>query len=61
MERKTGRLYPSAPLEEVDLEKRLEKKLNDVISFNKHISNIKGMITYFNDKCNKSKKNYKKY
>ena len=55
-------MYPSAPLlENIDLEKRLEKKLNDVNSFNNHINNIKGMITYFKDKNNKSKKKYKNY
>ena len=43
------------------MEKRLEKKINDVNSFNNHISNIKEMITYFKDKNNKSKKNYKNY
>ena len=62
METKTERLYPSAPLlENIDLEKRLEKKKNDVNSFNNHISNIKEMITYFKDKNNKSKKKYKNY
>ena len=62
METKTERLYPSAPLlENIDLEKRLEKKINDVNSFNNHISNIKEMITYFKDKNNKSKKKYKNY
>ena len=62
MEAKTDRLYPSAPLSEnIDLEKRLEKKLNDVNSFNNHIINIKEMITYFKDKNHKSKKKYKKY
>ena len=62
MEVKTDKLYPSAPLlENIDLEKRLEKKINDVNSFNNHISNIKEMITYFKDKNNKSKKRYKKY
>ena len=62
METKTERLYPSAPLiENIDLEKRLEKKINDVNSFNNHINNIKEMITYFKDKNNKSKKRYKKY
>ena len=61
MEAKTDRLYPSAPLEKIDLEQRLEKKLNDVNSFNNHINNIKEMITYFKDKNNKSKKKYKKY
>ena len=32
MEAKTDKLYPSAPLlENIDLEKRLEKKINDVL------------------------------
>ena len=62
METKTERLYPSAPLlENFGLEKRLEKKINDVNSFNNHINNIKEMITYFRDKNNKSKKRYKNY
>ena len=62
MEQKCDRLYPSAPiLENIDLEKRLEKKINDVNSFNNHINNIKEMITYFKDKNNKSKKRYKNY
>ena len=62
MEAKTDKLYPSAPLlENIDLEKRLEKKINDVNNFNNHISNIKEMITYFKDKNNKSKKKYKNY
>ena len=62
MEQKCDELYPSAPLlENIDLEKRLEKKINDVNSFNNHINNIKEMITYFNDKNYKSKKKYKNY
>ena len=62
METKTERFYPSAPLlENIDLEKRLEKKINDVNNFNNHINNIKEMITYFKDKNNKSKKKYKNY
>ena len=61
MDQKTDRLYPSAPLENIDLEQRLEKNLNDVNSFNIHINNIKEMNTYFKDKNNKSKKKYKKY
>ena len=62
METKTERLYPSDPLlENIDLEKRLEKKINDVNSFNNHINNIKEMITYFKDKNHKSKKKYKNY
>ena len=62
MEQKYDKLYPSAPLlENIDLEKRLEKKINDVNSFNNHIINIKEMITYFKDKNHKSKKRYKNY
>ena len=62
MEQKCEKLYPSAPLlEKIDLEKRLEKKINDVNSFNNNINNIKEMITYFKDKNNKSKKKYKNY
>ena len=62
MEAKTDKLYPSAPLlENIDLEKRLEKKINDVNSFNNHINNINEMITYFKDKNNESKKRYKNY
>ena len=62
MDQKCDKLYPSAPiLENIDLEKRLEKKINDVNSFNNHINNIKEMITYFKDKNNKSKKRYKNH
>ena len=62
MEQKCDKLYPSAPLlENIDLEKRLEKKINDVNSFNNHVNNNKEMITYFKDKNNKSKKRYKNY
>ena len=62
MEQKCEKLYPSAPLlENIDLEKRLEKKRNDVNSFNNHINNIKEMITYFKEKNHKSKKKYKNY
>ena len=57
METKTEILYPSAPfLENIDLEKRLEKKINDINGFNNHVNNIKEMISYFKDKSNKSKK-----
>ena len=62
MEQKCDKLYPSAPLlENIDLEKRLEKKINDVNSFKNLINNIKEMITYFKDKNHKSKKKYKNY
>ena len=61
MDQKTDKFYPSAPLlENIDLEKRLEKKINDVNSFNNHISNIKEMISYIKDKNNNCKKKYKK-
>ena len=43
------------------MEQILEKKLNDVNSFNNHINNIKEMITCFKDKNNKSKKRYEIY
>ena len=62
MEQKTDRLYPSAPIiENIDLEKRLENKINDVHSFNNNVNNIKEMITFFKDKNRKSKKRYQKY
>ena len=62
MDQKTDKLYPSAPLlENFDLEKRLEKKINDGNSFNNHVNNIKERITYLKDKNHKSKKKYKNY
>ena len=60
MEQKCEKLYPSAPFENIDLERTLEKKLNDVNSFNNSVNNIKEMITYFKDKNNNSQKKYKK-
>ena len=45
----------------IDLEKRIQKRICDVNSFNNHINNIKEMITYFKDKNHKSKKRYKNY
>ena len=62
MQQQCDKLYPNAPfIENIDLEKRLEKKINDVNSFNNHINNIKEMITYFKGKNHKSKKKYKNY
>ena len=61
MDQKWDRIYPSAPLENDDLEKSLDKKLNDVNSFNNHTNNVKEMITYFKDKNHKPKKRYKNY
>ena len=57
MEQRTDRLYPSAPFEnkKIDSEQRLEKKLNDVGSFNHSIEKVKEMITNFKIKNNKSK------
>ena len=55
MDQICGRLYTSAPLEIIDSEQRLEKKLIDLNSFNNHINNIKEVITYFKDKNNKSR------
>ena len=45
MDQKCDRLYPTAPLENIDLEQRLEKKLKDVNSFNNSINDNKGIIT----------------
>ena len=56
MEQKTPRLYLSAPLENTDLEQRLENILNDVNSFNNSNNNIQEMITHFKDKNHKSNK-----
>ena len=55
MEGKTDRLYPSAPFENknIGIEQRLEKKLNDVNSFNNSINNVKEVISCFKDKNNK--------
>ena len=63
MEQKTDRLYPYAPLENKidDLERRIEKRLSDVNSFNNSKNNIKEMITHFKDKNNESKMKYKNY
>ena len=60
--KKTDKLYPSAPLlENLDLEERLEKKLNDVNSFNNHVNTIKEMMVYFKNRNNKPKKKNKNY
>ena len=54
-------MYPTAPLENIDLEERLEKKINNVNSFKNHINNIKEMSQNFKDKRNKSEKRIKNY
>ena len=61
MTQKSDRIYPNAPLENIELEQRPEKKINDVNSFINHINNIKEMIFYFKDKNNISKKKYKNF
>ena len=61
MEQKTDRLYPSAPLEKNDLEQRLEKKINDVNSFNNHVNNIEELFTNIKDRNIKPKRRYKNY
>ena len=62
MEQRTQKLYPSAPpLENSHLEQRLEKKLNDVNSFNNSENNKEEMITYFKDENHKSKKKIKNF
>ena len=61
MEQKCDKLYPAPLLENIDLEKRLEKKINDANSFNNHVNNIKKIISFFKDKNHKSKKKYKNY
>ena len=43
------------------MQKRLEKKINDVNSFNILIINLKEMIKNFQDENKKSKKRYKNY
>ena len=60
LEQKTLKLYQSAPLENNDLEQRLEKKLNDMSNFNNSGNNIKEMITYFKDENHYYEKKYKK-
>ena len=61
MEQETPRLKPSEPLEKVGLEQKLQKKLNDAISFDDSIDHTKKMIAYYKDKNHKSKKKHKKY
>ena len=53
----TLKIHPSAPLENDDLQQRLEKKLNVVNSFKNHINKIKKMMTYFTDKKTNQKRN----
>ena len=51
---------PSHDLKKNVSEQRLEKKMNDVNSFNISINNINEMIQYFKDKNNKSERKIKK-
>ena len=48
--KKTSKLYPSTPLENIDIEKRLEKKVFDVNSFNNLIKTFKEMVLHFKEK-----------
>ena len=59
LDQKTPRLYPSAPVEKIILQQRLEKKPNDVNSFNISNNIIKELFTFFKDKHHKSKKEYR--
>ena len=61
MDQKCGRLYPSEPLEKIDLEQRIEKRLKDVNGFNNSINYTEEMISHFKDKNHKSKKRAKTY
>ena len=61
MEQKCDKLYPSASLENNDLETRIEKRLSDVNSLKNSNKNIKEMNTYFKVINNKPKNNYDKY
>ena len=50
-------VYPFGPLASfMDLKDRLNKKIKEVNSFNNSNNNIDGMITYFEDRINKSRK-----
>ena len=44
MEQKTPRLYPPAPLENIDIEQRLEKKLDKVKCFNNSMNKSKKRV-----------------
>ena len=56
------KLYPFAQLEKnIDLEQRLEKKLNDVNTFNNSNNFSKEKTSYFSDRNYKSKQNYKEF
>ena len=57
--KKTRRLYPYIPLENNNLERRLEKKLGDVNCFINSVNKIKKMVCYFKDENFQSKKQYK--
>ena len=57
----TKKLYLCVTIEKNGLDQRLEKKLNDVNSFNNLVILIKEMIAYFKGKNYKTKKKYKNY
>ena len=57
----TLKFHQSARLEKnSDIKQRLEKKLNDVNSFNISVNNTREMITYLEVKNRKSKDNFEK-
>ena len=56
MEKKTSRLYPSAPLEIIYIEQRLKKTINDLTSFKDSNSNTTELITYFSEKNRQAKR-----
>ena len=55
MKQKGKRLYPSTRLENIDLEQRLEKKLNYFNSFNNSINNIKELHISKTKKTNRKR------
>ena len=59
MEQKAQKLYPYASLENIDLEQRLEKKLNDVKCFDNSINTEKKRL-HTSKKKHEPKKKYKK-
>ena len=59
MEQKTRRLFQTAPLENNELEQRLEKKIKKVKRFRNSIKKIQKMKTYFKNRSHKSKNKQK--
>ena len=57
MEQKTRSFIRTVPLENNDLEQRLEKKIKNVNTFGNSIKKTKYLIIYFRDKTHISKNN----